>query len=180
MNRSERFGFDWGEFMTGVALLVAALIMYRNPGATMLTLSFIFAIIAIIRGIAAISTFTKLRRFSGWSSWVTLIVGIFDIAIGIFFLVDLPSGAMTLAYLFALWFLIDTLTSLITIGHLRAAGWGWFILSLLLNLVTLAAAFLFIMQPVVSAVGLVTLLALFFTIFGVNSIVLAIARYFVR
>lgn len=180
MHTKKTFGFDWGELITGVALLFAAVVMLRHPGATMLTLSFIFALIAIIRGIAAISTFTTLRRFSGWASWVNLIIGLFDIGIGIFFIVDLPTGAMALAYMFAFWFLIDSVGSLLTIGHLKAAGWGWFILSILLNVLTLLAALLFIMEPVVSAVGLVTLLAMFFVLFGVNSIVLAIARYFVR
>lgn len=176
MFRQTHFGFDWGEFITGIALLIAAVVMLRHPGATLLTLSFIFAIIAIIRGVSTLAGFSKLHELTGGLAWVSLIAGIVDLVIGVMFLFDLPAGVITLSYLFAIWFLIDSVSNLINSGHLRRAGTGWFILNLLFDIASIFVAVLLLMQPVVTAVGLVTLLALFFVLFGINAIILAFAR----
>lgn len=176
MFRQTRFGFDWGEFITGLALLVASVVMLRHPGATMLTFSFIFAIIAIIRGVATLAAFSKLRELTGNLSWVSVVAGVLDILIGLMFLFNLPAGVITMAYLFAAWFLIDAVANLVNAGHLRQAGTGWVILNIVLDVFSVLVGILLLMQPVVAAVGLVTLLAMFFFIFGVNAIVLAFAR----
>ncbi|WP_179396241.1 HdeD family acid-resistance protein [Lacticaseibacillus absianus] len=175
-SRQSHFGFDWGEFITGVALIIAAIVMFRNPGATLLTLTFIFAIIAIIRGIATLAASSKLRDYTGKLSWLSILAGVFDIGLGLVFLFNLVSGALTLAYLFAAWFLVDALANLFNAGHLRRAGTGWFILNLILDLFSVLVGVLLLMQPVVTAVGLVTLLAIDFMIFGVNAILMAFAR----
>lgn len=176
MFRQTHFGFDWGEFITGIALLIAAVVMLRHPNAAILTLTFIFAIIAIIRGIATLAGFNKLHELTGGLAWVSGVAGVFDIILGILFLLDLPSGVITLSYVFAIWFLVDSIANLLNSGHLRAAGTGWFIANLLLDIISVVVGILLLMQPVVSLVGLVFLLAMFFIIWGVNAIVLAFAR----
>ncbi|WP_461225965.1 HdeD family acid-resistance protein [Lacticaseibacillus suihuaensis] len=175
-NRQAHFGFDWGEFITGIALIIAAVVMFRNPGATLLTLTFIFAIIAIIRGIATLAGFNKLREYTGKKSWLSLLAGVLDIGLGVVFLFNLVTAALTLSYLFAAWFLVDAIANLFNIGHLRQAGMGWLILDLLLDLFTVAVGVLLLMQPVVSAVGMVSLLAIAFVLFGLNAIITAFAR----
>ncbi|WP_225049135.1 HdeD family acid-resistance protein [Lacticaseibacillus kribbianus] len=175
-NRQAHFGFDWGEFITGVALIVAAIVMLRNPGATILTLTFIFAIVAIIRGIATLAGFSKLREYTGKKSWLSLLAGLLDLGLGIVFLFNLVTAAMTLSYLFAAWFLIDAIANLFNVGHLRRAGIGWVILDLLLDLFTVVVGVLLLMQPVVAAVGMVSLLAIAFVLLGLTAIITAIAR----
>ncbi|WP_125704795.1 HdeD family acid-resistance protein [Lacticaseibacillus daqingensis] len=175
-NRQTHFGFDWGEFITGVALIIAAIVMFRNPGATMLALTFIFAILAIVRGIATLDGFPKLHELTGKLAWLSAVAGVLDLLLGVVFLFNLVSAMVTLAYLLAAWFLIDAIANLFNAGHLRRAGAGWFILNLVLDLFAVLVGVLLLMQPVVAAVGLVTLLAIAFVIFGLNAIVMAFAR----
>ncbi len=171
-----RMGFDWGEFITGVALLIGAIVMWRNPGATMMTLSFIFAIIAIIRGVATLAAFSKLRELTGGLAWVSGLAGILDIVVGVLFVFNLETAVLAIAYFFAAWFLIDSIANLLNAGHLRRAGTVWFVINIVLDVLSIFVGLLFIMQPVISAVGIVTLLAMFFFIWGVNAIITAFAR----
>lgn len=176
MFRQTHFGFDWGELFTGVALIIAGIVVLHHPGATMATLTFLFALVAIIRGIATLASFSRLRALTGGLSWVSLVAGVLDILLGIVFLFDLQAGAITLAYLFAIWFLIDSVAGLINAGHMRSAGTGWFILTLVLDVFAVIVSLLLIMQPVVAAVGMIVLLAADFLILGLNAILVAFAR----
>lgn len=85
LNRKS-FGFDWGQFITGILFLVAAFVVLRYPLATLRTVAFIFAVVAIIRGIAVLAGFSILRQFTGRLAWISLIMGIFDLVIGLIFL----------------------------------------------------------------------------------------------
>lgn len=176
MFRQTHFGFDWGELFTGIALILAAIVVVNHPGATMATLTFLFALVAIIRGIATMASFTKLRALTGGLAWISLVAGIFDVLLGIVFLFDLEAGAITLAYLFAIWFLVDSIANLVNVGHMRDAGTGWFVLSLILDIFAVVISLLLIMQPVVAAVGLIVLLSTAFLILGLNAIITAFAR----
>lgn len=176
MEERRRSGFEWGTLITGVLLLLAAFIVMRYPIATLATMTFIFATVAIIRGIASVASGISIRRVSSRIAWVPLIVGIIDIVIGIIFLVNPKVGITTLTYLFAIWFLIDTLGELFTVGTLRSIGTGWFVLALILELITLVLAVLMLLQPMLASFTLVTLLGWFFGLFGILEIFLAFAH----
>lgn len=176
MFRQTHFGFDWGELFTGIALILASIVVLHHPGATLATLTFLFALVAIIRGVATLASFSHLRQLTGGLSWISLLAGVLDILLGLVFLFNLQAGAITLAYLFAFWFLVDSISGLINAGHMRSAGTGWFILTVVLDVFAVVVSLLLIMQPVVAAVGLIVLLATDFLILGINAIIVAFAR----
>jgi uncharacterized membrane protein HdeD (DUF308 family) len=142
----------------------------------MLTLSFIFAIIAITRGIATLAAFSKLHEMTGGRAWISLLAGIVDVLVGALFLFNLETGVIALSYFFAIWFLIDSIANLLNASHLREAGMVWFILNILFDILSIFISLLLFMQPVLSAVGIVTILAMFFVVWGINALVLAFAR----
>lgn len=175
LNRKS-FGFDWGQFITGILFLIAAFVVMRYPLATLKTVTFIFAVIAIIRGIAILAGYSTLRQLTGKLAWVSLLMGIFDLVIGVIFLVNSNFGVATITMMFAIWFLVDSVGSLFNVGHLRIAGTGWFFLYLVLDILAVIVSLMLFMQPVVAAITLVTLLSMFFVLFGIECIVLAFAR----
>ncbi|KRK12921.1 integral membrane protein [Lacticaseibacillus zeae DSM 20178 = KCTC 3804] len=175
LNRKS-FGFDWGQFITGILFLVAAFVVLRYPLATLRTVTFIFAVVAIIRGIAVLAGFSTLRQFTGRLAWISLIMGIFDLVIGLIFLLNSGLGVATITMMFAIWFLVDSVGSLFNVGHLRVAGTGWFVVYLILDILAVIVSLMLFMQPVIAAVTLVTLLAMFFVLFGIECIVIAFAR----
>ncbi|MCT3333727.1 HdeD family acid-resistance protein [Lacticaseibacillus paracasei] len=175
LNRKS-FGFDWGQFITGILFLIAAFVVMRYPLATLKTVTFIFAVVAIIRGIAILAGYSTLRQLTGKLAWVSLLMGIFDLGIGVIFLVNSNFGVATITMMFAIWFLVDSVGSLFNVGHLRIAGTGWFVLYLVLDILAVIVSLMLFMQPVVAAITLVTLLSMFFVLFGIECIVLAFAR----
>ncbi|GAN43282.1 integral membrane protein [Lacticaseibacillus paracasei NRIC 1981] len=175
LNRKS-FGFDWGQFITGILFLIAAFVVMRYPLATLKTVTFIFAVVAIIRGIAILAGYSTLRQLTGKLAWVSLLMGIFDLVIGVIFLVNSNFGVATITMMFAIWFLVDSVGSLFNVGHLRIAGTGWFVLYLVLDILAVIVSLMLFMQPVVTAITLVTLLSMFFVLFGIECIVLAFAR----
>lgn len=175
LNRKS-FGFDWGQFITGILFLIAAFVVMRYPLATLKTVTFIFAVVAIIRGIAILAGYSTLRQLTGKLAWVSLLMGIFDLVIGVIFLVNSNLGVATITMMFAIWFLVDSVGSLFNVGHLRIAGTGWFVLYLVLDILAVIVSLMLFMQPVVAAITLVTLLSMFFVLFGIECIVLAFAR----
>ena len=175
LNRKS-FGFDWGQFITGILFLIAAFVVMRYPLATLKTVTFIFAVVAIIRGIAILAGYSTLRQLTGKLAWVSLLMGICDLVIGVIFLVNSNFGVATITMMFAIWFLVDSVGSLFNVGHLRIAGTGWFVLYLVLDILAVIVSLMLFMQPVVAAITLVTLLSMFFVLFGIECIVLAFAR----
>ncbi|WP_379823033.1 HdeD family acid-resistance protein [Lacticaseibacillus paracasei] len=175
LNRKS-FGFDCGQFITGILFLIAAFVVMRYPLATLKTVTFIFAVVAIIRGIAILAGYSTLRQLTGKLAWVSLLMGIFDLVIGVIFLVNSNFGVATITMMFAIWFLVDSVGSLFNVGHLRIAGTGWFVLYLVLDILAVIVSLMLFMQPVVAAITLVTLLSMFFVLFGIECIVLAFAR----
>ena len=175
LNRKS-FGFDWGQYITGILFLIAAFVVMRYPLATLKTVTFIFAVVAIIRGIAILAGYSTLRQLTGKLAWVSLLMGIFDLVIGVIFLVNSNFGVATITMMFAIWFLVDSVGSLFNVGHLRIAGTGWFVLYLVLDILAVIVSLMLFMQPVVAAITLVTLLSMFFVLFGIECIVLAFAR----
>lgn len=175
LNRKS-FGFDWGQFITGILFLIAAFVVMRYPLATLKTVTFIFAVVAIIRGIAILAGYSTLRQLTGKLAWVSLLMGIFDLVIGVIFLVNSNFGVATITMMFAIWFLVDSVGSLFNVGHLRIAGTGWFVLYLVLDILAVIVSLMLFMQPVVAAITLVTLLSMFSVLFGIECIVLAFAR----
>jgi len=174
LNRKS-FGFDWGQFITGILFLIAAFVVMRYPLATLKTVTFIFAVVAIIRGVAILAGYSTLRQLTGKLAWVSLLMGIFDLVIGVIFLVNSNFGVATITMMFAIWFLVDSVGSLFNVGHLRIAGTGWFVLYLVLDILAVIVSLMLFMQPVVAAITLVTLLSMFFVLFGIECIVLAFA-----
>ncbi|WP_127848909.1 HdeD family acid-resistance protein [Lacticaseibacillus hulanensis] len=172
----DRWGFDWREFFTGVLFIIAGIFMFMHPGAGLVTMALLFAVVAIMRGITVLAAFSKMRQYLPRMSWLYALSGVFDVILGLLFLFNVPAGVVGITVLFAVWFLVDAITNLLTVGHLRQIGTLWFVLSLILDIVMILVAVLLIMQPVVAAISFASIVAIYLVLFGINALVIAFAR----
>lgn len=175
MNRS-RWGFDWGEFILGILFLVASYGLFRSPKIGLTGLAIIFAVMALLSGLTTIAGYSKLHDATGIRANFALALGILDILIAVVFFFDMNSAIVTLGYLFALWFIIDSIERLIVSSHLRRFGGAYFWISMILDVLTLVVGILLFVHPVIAALSLNGLVAIFFLIFGINAIWIAFAR----
>ncbi|KRK25921.1 integral membrane protein [Lactiplantibacillus pentosus DSM 20314] len=162
--------------MTGVVFLIAAYFVIKQPQAALLSLVFLFAIAAIISGITTIGGYTKLRRETGLRANFALVFAIIDILVGLLFLFHAPAGILVLGYVFAFWFLIDSIERLTVVSHLRVFGTGYYVLSLILDIISLALGIMLIINPMIAVVSFNVLVSFYFAVFGINAILIAFAR----
>ncbi|AYM03756.1 HdeD family acid-resistance protein [Levilactobacillus yiduensis] len=175
MNRT-RWGFDWGEFILGILFIVAAAGLLRSPKIGLTGLAIIFAFMALLSGLTTIAGYKKLRDVTGIRANFAVVFGVLDILIAVVFFFDMNSAIVTLGYLFALWFIFDSIERLLVASHLRDFGGLWFWLSVVLDVISLVIGIMLFIHPVAAALSLNVLIAFFFVIFGVNAIWIAIAR----
>ena len=164
--------FDWGAFIAGILMVVVSFILLRHPAKGLHAFVLIFAIISIVQGLVWLAGYSRFRSFFS-RSWVALISGILDIIVGILFLCSYDVGGLTIAYLFAIWFFVDSIVGIAFSWHLRDFSGGYFIFNLILNIISLIIAICLIFNPVLAALSLVWLVAFWRLVFGINEIVLA-------
>ncbi|MDF7638584.1 DUF308 domain-containing protein [Lactobacillus sp. ESL0791] len=168
-------GFDWAAFISGILMVIAGLLLLRHPGVGLKAFILLFAILSIVQGIVWLAIYSHFRYFIP-GSWVMIIAGLLDIIIGALFLYSYDAAGITIAYLFAFWFLFDSIANIIFGWQLRKISLGYFIFCLILNIFSFLIAICLMFNPALSALTLVWLIAFWLLIFGINQIIIAIAR----
>lgn len=159
----------WKNFVLGVIFVFVAIVAFRNPTADLLGIVLYFAIAAIVKGILEIMAWKK-------SQGLNVFIGIVDLFIGIFFLFHLAMGIAVSPFVFAIWFISNSIYRLVSIGRVSEVKYKWLIQ--LLNIVALILGVLLFFNPVVSAFTLAYLIALNLLIVGVLYLVSVVSRFF--
>ena len=69
-----------------------------------------------------------------------------------------------------IWFLADSIIGIIFSWHLREYSTGYFVLCLILNIISLIITFALLFNPMLAAITLVYLVAFWLMVFGINEI----------
>ncbi|TSO26031.1 DUF308 domain-containing protein [Lactobacillus sp. LL6] len=165
-------GFDWGALIAGVLMVVVAFLLMRHPGKSLHAFVLLFGILSIVQGFVWFAAYSRFRGFFS-RSWVTIVSGILDIIIGVLFLCSYDIGALTIAYLFAIWFFVDSVVGIAFSWHLKDISTGYFVFSLIMNILSLIIAIFLIFNPVIAMISLVWLVSFWLLVFGINEIVTA-------
>ena len=164
----KRQGFGWGFLAIGLFFFVAALIVFRHPWANMLALAFLFGVLAILSGI----WFLRTR----YGSTPRLVVGILEIMLGVFFLANLGLTAAVIPFLFAVWFVANSISNLFLLPLLRPFGQGVRWSFLLLNALGILAGAMMLLEPMLSAWILSFIVGFYFLLVALGNFLLAFAQ----
>lgn len=140
---------------------------------TLKFVSIIFGIGAILKGIYEIwlrQTVTNLLNHR--SVWL-LVMAILDIILGLIFLFFHGIGVLTIAYIFAIWFIVDSIGQLQVANFYRQFGKGYYWLLIVLNILCIIIGVVLLFNPMLSAFTLVWLIATFLILIGITAIVAA-------
>ncbi|MBD5431424.1 MAG: hypothetical protein HDR41_02980 [Lactobacillus sp.] len=165
-------GFDWGAFVAGILMVIASFLIMRHPAKGLQAFVLVFGIVSILQGIVWLAGYSRFRDFFQ-HSWVAIISGILDIIIGILFLCSYDIGGIVIAYLFAIWFFVDSVVGIAFSGRLKMISNGYFIFNLIMNILSLIIAIFLIFNPIIAALSLVWLVAFWLLVFGINEIITA-------
>ncbi|MBA1393465.1 hypothetical protein EQ500_06230, partial [Lactobacillus sp. XV13L] len=159
-------------FISGVLMIVAGLFLIRHPGTALHAFVLLFAILSIVQGFVWLAIYSRFRYLIP-NSWLSIVSGVLDILIGIMFLYSYDAGGLTIAYLFAFWFLFDSISGIIFSWHLRNVSSIYSWMNIILNVLGLLIAVSLMFNPALSALTLIWLVSFWLLIFGLNEIVAA-------
>lgn len=165
--------FDWAGFILGVLFVILGCAAMYHMDTTLKFVSVLIGIGAILKGIYEIWLRQTVNSLLDHKSVWLLIMAILDIILGIIFLCFHAVGALTIAYIFAIWFIIDCVGQLQVSNFYRQFGKGYYWLLVVLNVIGIIMGVVLLFNPMLSAFALVWLIATFLILIGILAIVAA-------
>ncbi|MGK0552733.1 HdeD family acid-resistance protein [Enterococcus faecalis] len=173
MNESSRQGTDRGSLILGILFVLTALVSFQNPAGNLIAIVVVFAIFAIIKGVFEIFVRNRMKELTGYKAYAPLIVGVIDIIVGVYFLFNLSIGVAALPFVFAIWFILDSLFGLFTLDLARSVSTGYFWFTAIINVLGVILGILLFFNPLSSALTLSFLVGFYFMLYGITHIVYA-------
>lgn len=166
-------GFQWGPFILGIISIILAFLAFNNPVVSILSVTMVFGIGAILKGLYEIFVRRKVRQFAGYSSVFVVIIGVIDIIIGIFFLFNIAGGLVALPFIFAFWIIFDSIGTIITASAVREHSNTQFWFTVIIGILGVIVGFLLLYNPFSAYLTIATLVGIYFMINGILNIVYA-------
>ncbi|OJG93976.1 hypothetical protein RV17_GL000865 [Enterococcus thailandicus] len=172
MNENRR-SVDWGSLLLGVLFVIVSLLSFQDPVGNLVAIVMVFAVFAFLKGIFEIIGRNRLKELTGYKAKMPLVVGIIDILIGIFFLFNVNAGVMALPFVFAVWFIIDSIFALFVTDLAKNISTGYYWFTVIINILGIFLGIVLLFNPISSALTLSFLVGFYFMMFGITHIVYA-------
>ncbi|MBQ0824062.1 HdeD family acid-resistance protein [Microvirga terrae] len=160
----------WALALRGVFAIIFALIAFFSPGATLLSLVWVFAAYMLVDGVFGIVA--AVRAASNNQRWGLLILeGILNILVGVVAFIMPGLTVLFFVTLMAVWSLITGVLMIVAAFKLNPTyGRGWLIFS---GIVSVLFGVALLLAPLVGAVVLTWWLGAYALVFGISLLVLA-------
>lgn len=163
--------FKWGNLIVGVLFIITSLIAFRNPVGNLAGITVFFGMIAIIKGLFDVFFRNKVKKITGMPGTSLLIIGIFDILLGFLLLFNLTTSIMALPFVFATWFLVDSIGGLFSLEQARALSTTNYWLQLIVSILGILISISLLFDPITSALTLSFLVGFYLMWIGIFYIV---------
>lgn len=152
--------------ITIIASAVMGIVLLARPGETLYVVSMICGITMIALGVGAlISYFVKDRNM------LLIILAVISVIMGIIVCVKYKSIVSILLFLFGLFILISGIVNLITSIDVKRYGFGDWIVSFLMSLVTAVLGLLIVVNPFSSSLAVIRLLGISLLVYAVLDLI---------
>lgn len=160
----------WAVALRGVFAIIFALIAFFSPGATLLSLVWVFAAYMLVDGLFGIVS--GIRAASNNQRWGLLVLeGILNILVGVIAFIMPGLTVLFFVTLMAVWSLITGVLMIVAAFKLNPEyGRGWLIFS---GIVSVLFGIALLIAPLVGAVVLTWWLGAYALVFGIGLLVLA-------
>ncbi|EOH95839.1 hypothetical protein UAY_03265 [Enterococcus moraviensis ATCC BAA-383] len=173
MKETSRRGIDWGSMILGILFVLTALVSFQDPAGNLIAIVMVFALFAILKGIFEIFVRNRLKELTGYKAYAPIILGVIDIIIGVYFLFNLNIGVAALPFIFAVWFILDSVFGLFALDLAKSVSPGYFWFTLVVDILGIILGVMLLMNPLSSALTLSFLVGFYFMLFGITHIVYA-------
>ncbi|WEV54509.1 DUF308 domain-containing protein [Leuconostocaceae bacterium ESL0723] len=160
--------FNWLSALVGVFFFIVAWDIFAQPIASVISLSLLFGIMAFIRAIMVTVGAYRARKVGAMTSnwWILSVV--FDLIIAFVFIFRVGIGVGTIGILFAIWFIFDAITELMSARMVGPVNRGAFWVALIFGALSLVLGIILLFSPLMAATVLVYVIAFYFLIFGIT------------
>lgn len=166
-------GFNWSSLILGVLFIIVALLSFQDPVGNLVAIVIVIGAFAIIKGIYEIFVRNKVKELTGYQSKMPIVIGIIDIIIGVLLLFNIGAGVITLPFIFAFWFLFDSILGLLTAGSARAFSNGYYWFTVIINIIGILLGIFLLFNPLSSVLTLSFLVGAYFMLVGITEIIYA-------
>lgn len=131
----------------------------------------LYGMSAIVRGFLSISSQSEYREIFQRSPWPVIVIGVFELLLG-FYLIFNPEMSLTfLPTLFSVWFIADSIRSIILAFRLRDFKKDWYWLYLILGVLGVVLGIFLISNLFVAILSVSSLITLYFFLAGVIKLI---------
>lgn len=166
-------GFDWFSLVVGIILVIAGIASFMRPDATLKFVSVCLGIGLLVKGIYELWFRQGINNWFGEKSGWLLFMGIIDIILGLLFIFRAASGVVVIAYVFAFWFIFDSIAEIATANYFKRLNRGYYVAMLILNILALLVGFILLFNPLIAASTLVLIISFYLLLIGFIKIIQA-------
>jgi len=162
----------WVLLLRGIAAIVFGVLVWLQPGISLVVLVMLFGAYAMVDGVLGVWTaITGRKEHENW--WVLLIGGLLGIGVGVITFLAPGITAIALLFYIAIWAIATGVLQIVAAIYLRKEiqGEWWFILG---GLASVVFGVLLMIQPGAGALALLWLIGTYAIIFGVLFVMLAL------
>ena len=152
--------------ITIIASAVMGIVLLARPGETLYVVSMICGITMIALGVGALISYLVKDR-----NMLLIILAVISVIMGIIVCVKYKSIVSILLFLFGLFILISGIVDLITSIDVKRYGFGDWIVSFLMSLVTTVLGLLIVVNPFSSSLAVIRLLGISLLVYAVLDLI---------
>lgn len=161
----------WLSAIAGIILIILAVIFFLNPGISMYSLSVIIGVFLLIAGVSSVIAFF-VDIDSPHAGW-TLVSGLIELLVAWTILVWPVITTLTIPYVFAFWAIIVGISQFANSFTLKAYHFEDWWLETIFGVILSIIGFCILFNPLAGIYTVDYVIAFFFLLFGIFSIIIA-------
>lgn len=173
MNSVSRRRFDWFSLIIGILFLIGGFLSFSKPDKTLHLLSVIIGVVFLFDGLYELTIRRRFLKALDERTGGVIFFGILNIILGIIFIFRPGFGALYIAIIFAVWFILDSMMEFSVGRFFKGINRGYYWLTLLFSILGVVLGVVLLFTPMLSALTVVWIISVFLIIFGVMKIVQA-------
>lgn len=161
--------FGWLELAIGILLIGLGVYSFFEPMDILMSLVFLYGLAALATGIGDIVFYCRMDRHLGFGPTLSLVSGILSVMTGFVLAIHPSAGSWAVVLLFPLWFIAHCISRLARLPLARfIAGRGYYVFSLIVNILGLLLGFAMLFSPQLSLTSLNIVMAVYLLLLGID------------
>ena len=168
---TQKSHFNWLSLILGILLIFGSIVSLQDPTGNLVSITIFIGLLGIIKGIFILIFHSKMKKAFGKSVTSLVFVGVFDIILGFILLTNITYGIIALPFLFAIWFIVDSVTALFSLDIAKEVSTAYYWFSLIINVIGIFLGVMLFFDPITSALTLSFIVGFYLMMIGMSLVV---------